>query len=41
MTTGALGELIVDFGEYGWFPSILPSEARLDFEEDEDGDSEG
>lgn len=41
MTMGALGELIVDFGEYGWFPSVLPSETGLDVEEDEDGDSEG
>lgn len=27
VTTGALGELMVDFAEYGWFPAILPSEA--------------
>lgn len=40
MTTGALGELMVDFGEYGWFPSVLPSEAGLGHEND-DGDSEG
>lgn len=26
VTTGALGELLVDFAEYGWFPSSLPSE---------------
>lgn len=30
--TGALGELIVDFAEYGWFPDILPSEAGQDDE---------
>ena len=23
---GALGELTIDLGTYGWFPSILPSE---------------
>ncbi len=27
VTTGHLGELTVDFGTYGWFPHILPSEA--------------
>ncbi|KAK5661345.1 hypothetical protein OQA88_11241 [Cercophora sp. LCS_1] len=27
VTTGALGELMVDFAEFGWFPRILPSEA--------------
>ncbi|PNY24382.1 DNA binding methylated-DNA-cysteine S-methyltransferase [Tolypocladium capitatum] len=26
VTTGALGELMVDFAEYGWFPRALPSE---------------
>ncbi|TLS24080.1 hypothetical protein PpBr36_08307 [Pyricularia pennisetigena] len=26
VTTGALGELMVDFKEYGWFPEMLPSE---------------
>ncbi|RYP93170.1 hypothetical protein DL770_000744 [Monosporascus sp. CRB-9-2] len=26
VTTGALGELSVDFAEFGWFPEILPSE---------------
>lgn len=34
--TGALGELIVDFAEHGWFPDILPSEAGQDDEQDED-----
>ena len=24
--TGHLGELTVDFGTYGWFPTLLPSE---------------
>ncbi|KND87681.1 Alkyltransferase-like protein 1 [Tolypocladium ophioglossoides CBS 100239] len=27
VTTGALGELMVDFAQYGWFPRVLPSEA--------------
>ncbi|KAK2611981.1 Alkyltransferase-like protein 1 [Conoideocrella luteorostrata] len=27
VTRGALGELMIDFGEYGWFPRVLPSEA--------------
>lgn len=26
VSTGSLGELQVDFGEYGWFPRQLPSE---------------
>ncbi|UPK98237.1 hypothetical protein LCI18_009172 [Fusarium solani-melongenae] len=26
VTTSALGELSVDFSEYGWFPETLPSE---------------
>jgi methylated-DNA-protein-cysteine methyltransferase-like protein len=26
VSTGALGELMVDFKEYGWFPDELPSE---------------
>ncbi|KAK0639139.1 6-O-methylguanine DNA methyltransferase [Cercophora newfieldiana] len=27
VTNGALGEFMVDFAEFGWFPDILPSEA--------------
>ncbi|CZT41607.1 related to MGMT family protein [Rhynchosporium secalis] len=27
VNTGSLGELMVDLGEYGWFPRQLPSEA--------------
>ncbi|KAF5132743.1 Alkyltransferase-like protein 1 [Metarhizium anisopliae] len=27
VTRGAMGEFMVDFGEYGWFPRVLPSEA--------------
>lgn len=38
VTTGPLGELMVDFAEYGWFPRILPSdEARgVNVEDDSD-----
>ncbi|KAI4868829.1 DNA binding methylated-DNA--cysteine S-methyltransferase [Hypoxylon rubiginosum] len=28
VTTSALGELEVDFSEYGWFPDELPSQAE-------------
>ncbi|KAG5964221.1 hypothetical protein E4U56_002364 [Claviceps arundinis] len=28
VTRSALGELVVDFGVYGWFPGMLPSEAQ-------------
>lgn len=41
MTTGNLGELMVDFTEYGWFPRQLPSDAAaglVPFSEDEDKD---
>lgn len=30
VTTGALGELMVDLAEYGWFPTVLPSEAAAE-----------
>jgi methylated-DNA-protein-cysteine methyltransferase-like protein len=39
VTTGSLGELIVDLNEYGWFPRQLPSEAAAGLEphiDDED-----
>jgi len=26
VTTGRMGELMIDFKEYGWFPRQLPSE---------------
>jgi methylated-DNA-protein-cysteine methyltransferase-like protein len=43
VTTGALGELMVDFGQFGWFPRILPSEEAQGMvpDEDDDGDEEG
>ncbi|KAI1388632.1 DNA binding methylated-DNA--cysteine S-methyltransferase [Hypoxylon trugodes] len=28
VTTDALGELMVDFSEFGWFPDVLPSEVE-------------
>ncbi|KAL2125779.1 hypothetical protein VTI74DRAFT_2761 [Chaetomium olivicolor] len=44
VTTGALGELMVDFGEFGWFPRILPSEEAQALvpsdEESEEGEEE-
>lgn len=36
VTQGALGEFTVDFGRYGWFPSVLPSEAGLVESSDEE-----
>lgn len=27
VNTGSLGELMIDFSEYGWFPKQLPSDA--------------
>ncbi|KAF2445182.1 hypothetical protein P171DRAFT_463648 [Karstenula rhodostoma CBS 690.94] len=44
VTQNAMGEFLVDFGRYGWFPSMLPSEAEeveSSDEEDEDGDVDG
>ncbi|KAF7552916.1 hypothetical protein G7Z17_g3959 [Cylindrodendrum hubeiense] len=35
VSTSAMGELSVDFSEYGWFPDELPSEAN-DAANDED-----
>lgn len=43
MTQNAMGEFLVDFGRYGWFPLMLPSEAEeveSSDEEDEDGDDD-
>lgn len=36
--TGHLGELMVDFGTYGWFPEMLPSEAD-ELSESDEGES--
>ncbi|KAI1266173.1 DNA binding methylated-DNA--cysteine S-methyltransferase [Xylariaceae sp. FL1019] len=38
VVTGALGELSVDFGEYGWFPRSLPSEEEGISDSDSDDD---
>ncbi|KAI1329273.1 hypothetical protein F5Y16DRAFT_105068 [Xylariaceae sp. FL0255] len=40
VSTGALGELMVDFGEYGWFPRSLPSEENEDDDDSEDEEGE-
>lgn len=37
VVVGPLGELEVDFAEYGWFPDVLPSEME---EGSGDGESE-
>lgn len=37
VSTDALGELSVDFSEYGWFPNSLPSEEA---DEEQGWDSE-
>ena len=34
VNTGALGEFLVDFGEYGWFPRQLPSDEAAGVELD-------
>ncbi|KAL3959479.1 hypothetical protein ACCO45_004596 [Purpureocillium lilacinum] len=43
VTRGALGELMVDFDEYGWFPRALPSGDGDDGDDDDlstDGDED-
>ncbi|KAI0484074.1 MGMT family protein [Xylariaceae sp. FL0804] len=40
VTTGALGELTVDFAEFGWFPSSLPSEQEDERGEGDDDDDD-
>ena len=40
VSTGALGELSVDFNSYGWFPSRLPSEEEGDESEEEEEQDE-
>ena len=37
--TGALGELTIDLGIYGWFPSMLPSEEAENSESEGEGDA--
>jgi len=41
VATGALGELMVNFDRFGWFPRRLPSEAATGPGESESEDSEG
>lgn len=36
----AMGQYTVDFGEYGWFPDVLPSEAGLVESSDEEAEDE-
>ncbi|KAF2791325.1 DNA binding methylated-DNA--cysteine S-methyltransferase [Melanomma pulvis-pyrius CBS 109.77] len=37
---GAMGELTVDLGRFGWFPDVLPSEAGLVESSDEENEEE-
>lgn len=39
VTTGHLGELTVDLGEYGWFPDFLPSDGAETSESEEEAGS--
>lgn len=38
VATGTLGELSVDFEEYGWFPRVLPSEEGEESPDESDED---
>ncbi|KAK1754384.1 hypothetical protein QBC47DRAFT_402800 [Echria macrotheca] len=40
VTTGPLGELMVDLVEFGWFPRVLPSDAAMGVEPDDDEDDD-
>ncbi|KAM7213906.1 hypothetical protein V8F06_010725 [Rhypophila decipiens] len=40
VTTSAMGELMVDLREYGWFPRSLPSEADEGLEDSSSDDSD-
>ncbi|KAL2179713.1 6-O-methylguanine DNA methyltransferase [Thermothelomyces heterothallicus CBS 202.75] len=40
VTRSALGEFMVDFAEYGWFPRILPSEEGQGLDVSDEGDDE-
>jgi methylated-DNA-protein-cysteine methyltransferase-like protein len=41
VTTGNLGELMVDLAEYGWFPRQLPSEEAAGIAPPVDSDDDG
>ncbi|MCJ1370960.1 hypothetical protein MMC20_002174 [Loxospora ochrophaea] len=40
VSTGTLGELMVDFGTFGWFPSSLPSEGSASSEAEAEAEAE-
>jgi methylated-DNA-protein-cysteine methyltransferase related protein len=42
VNTSSMGELMVDFSEYGWFPRQLPSDAAANLApfDDPEGDDE-
>jgi methylated-DNA-protein-cysteine methyltransferase-like protein len=40
VTQNAMGEFLVDFGQYGWFPPVLPSETEEADSSDEDEDED-
>ena len=41
VTQNAMGEFLVDFGQHGWFPSVLPSEAdEVESSDEEDDEAE-
>ena len=40
VSSNAMGELMVSFEEFGWFPRVLPSEEVEGLEEESDGDEE-
>ncbi|KAI1349400.1 MGMT family protein [Xylaria sp. FL0043] len=40
VSTDAMGQLSVDFAEYGWFPEILPSEEAEEQDWDSNSDAE-
>ena len=40
VTQNAMGEYLVDLSRFGWFPSVLPSEAE-ELESSDEEDEEG
>ncbi|KAK0104022.1 hypothetical protein ONS96_005127 [Cadophora gregata f. sp. sojae] len=40
VNTGSLGELMVDFGEFGWFPRQLPSDVAAGIPPDSDSEDD-
>ncbi|KAL5321584.1 hypothetical protein ACEPPN_009544 [Leptodophora sp. 'Broadleaf-Isolate-01'] len=41
VNTGSLGELMIDLGEFGWFPRQLPSEVAAGLPPLDDSEDEG